>query len=83
MSNESKRVLFDRIDSEARSCSPIRCSDLTCKDCIFMYDDSNPSLNGHRNGNGRMRGPTSVCSKYDVKPNKVLLGGECDKKKAK
>ncbi len=79
MSQESKRALADRIASEARSASPILCSDLICKDCTFRYDDSNPERNGHRNGYGRMIGPTGVCSQYDKKPNKVLLGGKCDK----
>lgn len=79
MSQESERILLDRVDSEARSGSPIRCSDLVCKDCTFRYDDSNPERNGRRNGYGRMRGPTSVCSQYGIKPNKVLLGGKCDK----
>ena len=80
MPQENEGSFADRIESEARSCSPIQCSDLTCSDCKFRYDDSDPELNGSLNGQGRMRGPTSVCDIYDMKPSKVLLGGECELK---
>lgn len=76
----AQRELCEKVGSEAMAGSPIRCKDLTCRNCKFRYDDSNPERNGRRNGYGRMRGPTGRCEKYRIKPNKVLLGGECDKK---
>ena len=36
--------------------------DLVCKDCKSAIKN----------------GPTGKCEKFDVKPNKVLLGGECN-----
>ena len=79
MSQNDERKMYDVISSEAQAGSPIRCKDLVCADCKFRYDDSNPERNGKRNGYGRMRGPTSKCEKFDVKPSSVLLGGQCDK----
>lgn len=76
---KAERQLYERIESEAQAGSPIRCKDLVCKDCKFRFNDSDPTKNGRRDGYGRMRGPTGRCSKYNLKPNKVLLGGECEK----
>lgn len=79
MPDIERNELYERIKSEQESTAPIRCSDLVCKDCEFRFDDSNPMRNGRRNGYGRMRGPTSKCSKFAVKPTDVLLGGNCPK----
>ena len=55
-----------RIASEQQCMGRITNNDLDCKDCDFAYDDS------------VKLGNTSRCEKYDLKPNKVLLGEECD-----
>ena len=56
-----------RIESEQRCMKRITNNDLVCKDCIYKFDDS------------MKFGNTSVCEVYDVKPGKVLLGGDCDR----
>ena len=78
---EKNKEFEDRIESEAKSASPIRCKDLVCKDCVFTFNDNDPFKYGTTDKDGRPYGPTSSCYKYDVKPFKVLLGGGCDKKK--
>lgn len=40
-------------------------NDLVCKGCVYSNRD----------------GPAGKCKKFAVKPNKVLLGGECDERK--
>lgn len=72
----------DRITSENRCHQRIANVNLTCRNCIYAYDDTQPEKN-YTTENGIQYAPTSMCETYDVKPNKVLLGGECDKKKAK
>lgn len=47
---------------------PVTNGNLVCIDCDFAY--SNPQL-------------VSVCEKFpDIKPSKVLYGGECDEHKS-
>lgn len=75
-----ERKFKDRIMSENRCHYSIINADLTCRDCVYAYDDTHPEKN-YIAENGIQYAPTSVCEMYDVKPNKVLLGGECDKKK--
>lgn len=41
-------------------------SQLTCKDCIFVYSPDEAA---------------GSCAQFDLKPNKVLDGGECNAKK--
>lgn len=79
--SDKERDMQLRIDSEAQSGSPIKCRDLVCIDCAFRYDDTDPEKNGHLNSRGRMYGPTSVCAKFSIKPNAVLLGKDCSKYK--
>ena len=55
-----------RIESESRSVRRITNADLVCRDCIYRLDDS------ERLGN------TSQCKRYISKPNKVLLGRDCE-----
>ena len=76
------RDFKDRIMSENRCHHRIANADLTCRDCTYAYDDLHPEKN-YTTENGVQYAPTSVCKMYDVKPSKVLLGGECDKKKAR
>lgn len=54
------------IRSEAEACKRITNKDLVCKDCLMRYDDS------------VIYGNTSICEVYESKPNKILLGGECN-----
>ena len=56
-----------RIESEQQCMKRITNNDLVCKDCIYKFDDS------------MKFGNTSVCEVYDVKPGKVLLGGDCNR----
>lgn len=72
----------DRIMSENGCHQRIANVNLTCRNCIYAYDDTHPEKN-YTTENGIQYAPTSICEMYDVKPNKVLLGGKCDKKKAK
>lgn len=69
MSNNKE--LKKRIVSEQQCMKRITNNDLACKDCAFVYDDS------------VKLGNTSKCEKFNVKPNKVLLGGECDEYRKK
>lgn len=69
-----------RIDGEAKAASKLSNSDLDCKGCKHAYDDSDPFRNGKKNSKGVLYAPTSVCSKFDVKPNSVLLGGKCNER---
>lgn len=68
MKNEEMKK---RILSEQQCMKRITNNDLVCKDCLFVYDDS------------VKLGNTSVCDKFAAKPNKVLLGGDCDEYEAK
>ena len=63
MGNEEMKK---RIASEQLCMKRITNNDLVCKDCAFAYDDS------------VKLGNTSTCDKFTVKPNQVLLGGDCD-----
>ena len=54
-------------ESEKLGFQPVTNNDLVCHNCIFV----NPNI------------PVGKCKKYPVKPNKVLLGGECDEHKTK
>lgn len=55
-----------RVVSEQQCMKRVTNGDLVCKDCTHVFDDS------------VKLGNTSMCAVYDVKPTKVLLGGECD-----
>lgn len=55
-----------RIASEQLCMKRITNNDLVCKDCAFVFDDS------------VKLGNTSMCEKFTVKPNQVLVGGDCD-----
>ena len=73
---ESK--IEERIKNESMACKTIKNKNLVCKDCMFRFDDSDPRKNLTYNDEGRLYAPTSICEKYEEKPNKVLLGKECD-----
>ena len=62
----AKNDFEKRIMSEQQCMRRITNDDLVCKDCTYKYDDF------------IKLGNTSTCEVYNVKPNKVLLGGDCD-----
>lgn len=66
MADKNSKDMQQRIQSESRAVKRICNNDLECKDCVFRVDDSESF------------GNTSVCRKFGLKPNKVLLGGKCD-----
>lgn len=55
-----------RLLSEQMCMKRITNDDLVCKNCIHKFDDS------------EKYGNTSKCEVYDLKPAKVLTGGNCD-----
>lgn len=55
-----------RIESEQSCMKRVTNDDLVCRDCTHKLDDS------------VKLGNTSTCEVYEVKPGKVLLGGDCD-----
>lgn len=61
----SKIVKNKKWETEKLGFVPVTNDDLVCYDCIYC----------NRNI------PVGKCKKYPVKPNKVLLGGECDEYK--
>lgn len=67
MNNEE---IKKKIASEQQCMKRITNDDLVCKDCQFVYDDSVKF------------GNISTCDKFTVKPNQVLLGGDCDEYEA-
>lgn len=56
-----------RYESEQKAFMRITNDSLKCKDCLYKYDDTT------------IYGNTSRCSIFNHKPDKVILGGECDK----
>lgn len=82
MTKEELREFGKRIASESRATKPVVVSDLTCSDCVFKFDDSDPFKNGKLNESGMKYGPVTACEEYSHKSQSVLDGGECDRKKA-
>lgn len=64
----SKKNFEARIESETGAVSRITNNDLTCRDCIYKFDDSLFVRN------------TCICEQYAEKPLKVVNGGMCDLK---
>lgn len=60
------KELKKRIESEQQCMKRVTNDDLVCKDCEFKLDDS------------IKLGNTSKCKIFNIKPNKVLLGDDCD-----
>lgn len=82
MSKAELRDFSKRIRSESRATKPLTVADLTCSDCVFRFDDSDLFKNGKVNKYGMTYGPVTACEKYSHKPQDVLNGGECGRKKA-
>lgn len=60
-----KNNFSNRIMSEQRCASRISNDDLVCKTCVHKFDDS------------VVYGNTSICMIYEIKPNEIILGGQC------
>ena len=60
-----KEELGKRVTSEQQCMRRVTNDDLVCKTCIHKFDDS------------VKLGNTSVCEVFDLKPGKVLVGGDC------
>ncbi len=67
MDDKMRALMKARIESEAMCAGPIKNKDLVCKDCEFVFDDT------ERFGN------VSICLMYEAKPSNVLTGGKCDR----
>lgn len=61
----------ERVELEGRSGGPVTNDMLVCAGCEFAIDDTNDRRN------------TSRCKRFPLKPTKVLLGKDCDEKKAR
>lgn len=59
--------IYKRYESEQKAFMRITNDNLKCKDCLYKYDDTT------------IYGNTSKCSMFNHKPDKVILGGECNK----
>lgn len=66
MAEKNKNSLDEKFKKDQLKFEPIKNKDLVCKDCEHAYDDEIFLCN------------TSQCDKFDIKPDKVLDGGECD-----
>lgn len=69
-----------KVESESRLAKPVGNENLTCSDCIYKFDDTDPFLNGTVDEFGVVHGPVTMCYKYEHKPQSVLDGGDCSKK---
>lgn len=58
--------LDEKFKKDQLKFTPIKNKDLVCKDCMKKYDDTELPCN------------TSKCEVFDLKPNNVLDGGDCD-----
>lgn len=57
-----------KIKDEQKAFGRITNEQLTCHNCTYRLDDA------------KICGNTSKCEMYTSKPNKVLLGGDCELK---
>lgn len=80
ISKQELKEFGDKIRSESMNAKVTTSSDLTCSDCVFKFDDSDPFMNGSVDDFGIVHGPVTMCQKYEHKPQGVLNGGECELK---
>ena len=66
----NKNTLDEKFKKDKLKFELIKNENLVCKDCRKKYDDTNMPCN------------TSKCEAYEIKPNKVLNGGNCDEYKS-
>ena len=62
----NKNALDEKFKKDKLKFELIKNENLVCEDCRKKYDDTNMPCN------------TSKCEAYEMKPNKVLNGGDCD-----
>lgn len=68
--NRKMNPLDEKFKKDKLKFARITNDDLVCRDCRNKYDDKELPCN------------TSKCEIFDIKPNKVLNGGECDEYKS-
>lgn len=61
----NKNPLDEKFKNDKLKFELIKNENLVCKDCRKKYDDTNMPCN------------TSKCEAFEMKPNKVLDGGDC------
>ena len=66
MSKNNLNPLDEKFKKDQMKFKPIKNDDLVCKDCIQKFDDTELPCN------------TSKCKVFDMKPDEVLSGGDCD-----
>ena len=64
--NRKLNPLDEKFKNDKLKFVQIKNEDLVCKSCRKKYDDTNMPCN------------TSKCEAFDMKPDKVLDGGDCD-----
>lgn len=64
--NKNLNALDEKFQNDNLSFGLITNDDLVCRDCRNRYKDEGMPCN------------TSVCEKYEIKPDKVLDGGDCN-----
>lgn len=66
MAEKKMNALDEKFKKDKLKFELIKNENLVCKDCRKKYDDSEMPCN------------TSKCEAFDMKPDKVLDGGDCD-----
>lgn len=66
-----KNSIDEKFKKDKLKVTQIKNENLVCEDCRKKYDDTNMPCN------------TSKCEAFDVKPDKVLDGGDCEEYEAK
>lgn len=64
--DKKMNALDEKFKKDVLKFEQIKNVDLVCETCRKKYDDTDMPCN------------TSKCEAYDVKPNEVLNGGDCD-----
>lgn len=65
MAAKKLNALDEKFQKDELKFEPIKNKDLICDDCKKKYDDTDLPCN------------TSKCEAFDIKPDKVLDGGDC------
>ena len=66
VANKNLNAIDEKFQKDKLSFELVTNDDLVCKDCRNRFNDEDMPCN------------TSRCAKYEVKPDEVLDGGECN-----
>lgn len=66
MAEKKMNALDEKFKKDKLKFELVKNENLVCKNCRKKYDDANMPCN------------TSKCEAFDMKPDKVLDGGDCD-----